>query len=220
MMVCCLPSAVLTAQFQNLGFDDAITNTVVQYAPGFFHGPTSELLPGWQINLGPFINYNSLLSGLGFGTIVSQRFSLTNFGSVVFGKFGLVLVPGYDMQTGIYSPIVLTQTGDIPSDMKSVHFLNYGSPFELQVDNALIPLTVESNVLVHGALVSSLAGDISSFAGQSVELKFTTLDTPDFGVNSLDSISLSSEPVPEPSVLVLFGVGALLLFCHFRRLKV
>jgi hypothetical protein len=70
-----------------------------------------------------------------------------------------------------------------------------------------------------------LGGDISSFAGQTGELRFTAPVTLlSFNIPYLDNIQFSIEPIPEPGTLGLFALGALLLgwrpwrrkkSCHF-----
>ena len=49
-----------------------------------------------------------------------------------------------------------------------------------------------------------MAGDISMFAGQTGELRFV-------GGGLFDDIQFSPVPIPEPGVLGLFGLGAVLL---------
>ncbi len=55
--------------------------------------------------------------------------------------------------------------------------------------------------------------DISAFAGLQRELRFQT----GLGINYLDAITFSSQVIPEPSVLELFGLGALCLGWRQRR---
>jgi len=51
--------------------------------------------------------------------------------------------------------------------------------------------------------------DISAFAGQTVDLEFTTPTS--FLFYGLDSISFSPQIIPEPRAQILFGLGGLML---------
>jgi hypothetical protein len=65
--------------------------------------------------------------------------------------------------------------------------------------------------------VFDAAADISPYAGQTVELKFTTLLIPNYqGLNGLDQISFSEIAIPEPSALALLLSGALILTARLR----
>jgi hypothetical protein len=80
---------------------------------------------------------------------------------------------------------------------------------ELSFAGQQVPLTF----LGTGGLAinySIYAGDVSSFAGQSGILQLR-------GVGYLDNIQFSDQPVPEPSTIGVFGVGALLLSWHLRK---
>ena len=62
--------------------------------------------------------------------------------------------------------------------------------------------------------------DISSFAGQTGELRFTMPSVAaSFNIPYLDSIQFSNQPIPEPSVFALFALGALLLGRRFVRAR-
>jgi len=57
-------------------------------------------------------------------------------------------------------------------------------------------------------------GDISSFAGQTAELRFTG---PANSGGYFDNIFFSNQPIPEPSALSLFALGSLLIGWRWRR---
>jgi hypothetical protein len=59
-----------------------------------------------------------------------------------------------------------------------------------------------------------MGGDISAYAGQTGELRFTAL--PDTG-GFLDNIQFSMSPVPEPGTMALFATGAVFLALRRRR---
>ena len=72
---------------------------------------------------------------------------------------------------------------------------------------------MKSNLVraVFGTGLLSFGGDISSFAGQSGELRFQ-------GGGWLDDIQFSTQPVPEPSRLAFVALGlAAFGACHIRH---
>jgi hypothetical protein len=84
---------------------------------------------------------------------------------------------------------------------------------ELQVNNSSIPLIYNFAQAIDplGRRATEVAGDISPFAGMTVELKFKTLSMPRVTENGLDRITFSTESVPEPGTVLLVGAGLLLL---------
>ena len=83
------------------------------------------------------------------------------------------------------------------------------SKVSLSIDGTEIPLVAET-----AGGFSYVSGDISIFSGQSVEMKFTAPSD----VSGLDNIMFV---VPEPSVWVLFALGALGFFARsvYRRAR-
>ena len=131
---------------------------------------------------------------------------------------------GYSPLQGSYSVLVqysslprlglptLSQTGLIPTGAQSISFLVgafYESAAAVTLNGIDIPLVPVSG--------GRLAGDISAFAGGVAQLTFST-STSHLGDNYLyfDDVQFSSQPIPEPSGLAMFGVGALSLG-FFRR---
>jgi len=67
-----------------------------------------------------------------------------------------------------------------------------------------------------------MAGNISTFAGQTGQLLFTALPGTEDNAGSglLDNIEFSSLPVPEPNEIALAALGALFLgFCRRNSLR-
>lgn len=109
-------TSVVAAPFQNLNFEQANTNSVGfsnPLAPLDLFGPSTDLLPGWQMSRG-----TNLLTSIGFNRI---SLAFVDIGGVslnsqdpIEGKFSLfVRVPG---GLGVQEPFSLVQRGDIPSD--------------------------------------------------------------------------------------------------------
>jgi hypothetical protein len=97
----------------------------------------------------------------------------------------------------------IAQVGTVPSNAQSIRFYahSYITLPVMDFGGQQIPLTVlggsSSTYYIWG-------GNISSFAGQTGELRF-------LGDFSLDNISFSNLPTPEPGVFGLSALGALLL---------
>lgn len=220
LSILCVGVRCTAGPFQDLNFDSANTNTVVDIGGGgFYYGPNSDLIPGWQLLRGSTldgpIGFNLSLAGTGYTSVFSPSF--VNHAPVI-GSYSFGMVP--EAHGGTFLPFSLSQSGDLPPDVKSIHFLSYGAPLELQVNGSLLSLSyapIASQSGWNPAIpVFDAVGDISSFAGETVELEFTTLQSP-LGYNGLDEIYFSTIAVPEPSTLMLFSLGGLALFARRRR---
>ncbi|HEY9171162.1 MAG TPA: PEP-CTERM sorting domain-containing protein [Verrucomicrobiae bacterium] len=100
----------------------------------------------------------------------------------------------------------IAQTGRIPAAARSIQFYASG-PVSVTFGEQSIP-----SYLLGGSWDTFFVygGDISAYAGQTGELRFT-------GGARLDYIRFSSQPIPEPATLWLVGLGASLLAFTHRR---
>jgi hypothetical protein len=149
------------------------------------------------------------VSGIGpFATLFDQ-----SSGHSVEDRFSLGLFGGLDPATAMeFFPWSITQVGTIPSDAKTLRFLTYAHPLELRVNDILIPLEFDYSRFPSTDPIMRAGdafGDIFAFAGQTVELKFTT---PRSALHGIDSISFSPETIPEPSSWALLALGGIGLF--------
>ena len=215
-------SSAFAATFQNLDFDSATTNITLSLPPdqGVGYGPASDLLPGWQLFQGtdpvsPLVGYNLNPISLGVASIYDSNSQ--GFPAPVSGRYSLGLYPGYPLSE--YQPFSLVQTGDIGANVQSIRFINYGGPFELRVNGTLIPLSYEYQLAGTNldTRLANVTGDVSAFAGQTVQLKFTTVDVAGSVVNGLDDIGLSTQAAPEPGETALFLLGLCLMGYEFGR---
>ena len=184
--------AVCAAPFQNLGFDEANTNTTQFFIPSDPSlprpegvGPPEDLVPGWQLISGTnpvsFVGYNLAVTNVSW-------FSLTSKGLApdrVEGLYALHLTFLGATGPGV---MVLRQRGDVPADAKTLTFRH--DPFDEYIvtadGNRLLPSSPEPS---QSPEMTSL--DISAFAGKNVELVFDLAG--DIGM--IDSIAFAASPL-------------------------
>ena len=151
--------------------------------------PTSNALPGWTAYLSgsptDWVLYNNISLG---GSSVSL---LDSSWRPIQGSYSVALQAG----AGI------GQIGQIANDAASLLFLSGPySFFAVYFEGKNIPMaqfgTSGNNTI--------MVGDISRFAGQTGELRFV-------GGGFFDAVQFFNQPIPEPSTMGLFGLGALAL---------
>ena len=210
--------------FVNRNFESA--NLVNPPAPAF---PTlvafNDAFPGWTGYAGTNQLTQAWNNGVSGGaaliTLVTPNTATGGgyFGSsnsVISGTFTAVLAAGIGSSGAV--SVSLAQNGLFPADAQSLLFslgdLSVINDLSISFNGQQLPFYVLSggpNYNVYGA-------DISAFAGQSGELRFTAnpFTTP-FSKAYLDDIFFSNQPIPEPSALSLLAAGALLLCWRLRR---
>jgi hypothetical protein len=124
------------------------------------------------------------------------------------GKYSVLL-------TGTGATASISQTGLVPVGTQSLLFeANAGNgTLAVLVGNQTVPITAVGtgpNYTLYGA-------NLSAWAGQTEPLTFSALQF-NSGLNSwvIDDISFSPTTIPEPSPIILTGVGAL-VFALYRR---
>jgi hypothetical protein len=222
-------TVALAAPFQNLGFDAANTNNLVTgEVRDFGYGTVEDMLPGWQLvrepipfqfrdivwfNLPPYEGRVALLDrnnrydpGSASSLPVEGRFSFAMGPWVMNG-------PNFDR---LYIGVV--QMGDIPADTKSLRFSGFGDQAEVFINGTQIDVTYDYYEEFPPGdpdlRRANAFADISAYAGQTVELKFQTVDFHGPGLGTLiglDSIIFSPIPIPEPSAYAVFVLGCAVL---------
>jgi hypothetical protein len=190
--------------FVNLDFE----NPILPLTPVDFQVPTADALPGWTSYTygvpSSKVVYNSLSIGeaavslQGPGTV--ETIPQGNYAVILQGSFG-----------GTPGSAAIGQTGQIPQGAKSLVF------FEGYFPGAQVTFSGQAIPLVQlGATpdYDIFAGDISAFAGQTGELRFTA---PPNSAGGIDNIQFSVSPVPEPATLALLATGAFLLAARRKR---
>jgi len=157
--------------------------------------------------------YNTYFLGTSAISILDTGWPYSPFGGVIEGNYTVLL------QAGLYgttpADTTLSQNALVPAVAQSLRFKAYDpdslSPaISLQVSLggqqlSLVPLGTGANYTLYGA-------DIHTLAGQTTELDFTVKKgNADINYVFLDSIQFSNLGVPEPGVLSLSVLGALLL---------
>jgi hypothetical protein len=211
--VCAPLTGYAQGTFQNLGFESAS----IPANPGVSI-PFTNAFPGWVGFLGPYqatdAGYNGI--SLGFAELsIIDRGSQSYSNNVIAGNYTAALSAGFAGTGFVFTAI--SQTGLVPASAQTLLFSASGvvSDMALTLNGQTVPffpLATGPNYLTYG-------GNISMFAGQPEELRFT--EQPISSPNStvfLDSIQFSDQPVPEPTPASLLGLlGSLLLF---RRLAI
>lgn len=200
------PSTFSQGTFQNLDFENGVFVPIPD--DPFGRVEFSAAMPGWTGYLGE----NQI------GWVLHNNLFLSDAGIAIFGpnnpepdwlhgEFFVVLQNAFPVPT---ETSAIAQTGMLPSDARSIRFYTVSQfvlPMIVSFDGNQIPISLlgatPNNQRIWG-------GDISSFAGQTGELRFS-------GQGYLDYIQFSTEAVPEPSVLGLFAFGALLLCWQLRQ---
>jgi hypothetical protein len=187
------------APFQNLGFDDANTNNLVN---GIWGAP-EDLLTGWTISPSQkAIGVNAITIGSGYVSLWSGN----GIGSIppAEGRFLL----DFDGPPGFAEQWTLSQTADIPIEARAIHFISSDAHVSLTLNGADVPLVYVPRRINLISELNDVYGDISAFAGQTVDMAFTTSITVGRLDAGLDSIAFV---VPEPApwaLLVLAGIVA------------
>jgi hypothetical protein len=211
-------SAAGQGNFQNLGFESASLVPI----PGDPYGRVQFALafPGWTGFVGPGQQaaalYNSSFLDTSGVSIIDQGWPVGELGAggVISGNYTAIL------QAGLFgtqpADTTLSQTALVPSNAQSLVFKGY-----MVVDGisgsfnaALGGQTLSLTALGAGVNYTLFGADVHSWAGQTAELKFTVeAQQPHIGNTYLflDSIQFSDQPVPEPGILGLSALGALLL---------
>ena len=201
------------AAFQNLDFE---SGAVVQI-PGFNTNRVyfDQAFPGWRGYVGGIQETAALYNA----TCLSCSVIAIHDGHqppdyLIEGSLTPVLQGAH----GYIADTVLAQTGEVPVGTQSLLFRAraYGR-IAVELGGhllSLIPLGNGSNYVSYGA-------DISAWAGQESDLRFTAFssDQPSDGGSLfvLDSIQFSTTPVPEPSTFALFAVAGAFGWFYWRR---
>jgi hypothetical protein len=199
--------------FVNLNFESAVIVPIpgdpagrVQFGPAF---------PGW----------NAYYNSSQFSSTDPVTYNNPTIGTAALGLFTPALAGSISNLTALLqgstingSPDVsLAQVGMVPSGTLSLRFAAYQAGANLFVVS-MNGQPLQYRILQDFGTFREYGADISAYAGQTAELRFTQRSGFPFANNlSLDNIAFSPIGVPEPSTLALFVLGSALCWCAARR---
>ena len=198
--------------FQNLDFESA-TPPFTPVSPNLVS--ITNALPGWT----------SYYQGNPINGVWYNNRPLDEAGTALYdpaspslrpiqGNYSVLLI-GSTVLSPVTSAAAIGQTGQIPITALSLQYFATLDVSAVTFNGQPIPTFKISD----GAGYSIFGGDISSYAGQTGELRFTAYPSayPFAYYTVLDNIQFSNQAVPEPGVLALSVVGGLLLGWRLRR---
>jgi hypothetical protein len=214
-------AALQAAPFENLNFESAqIASAPANYTPGDAFDPISaaSALPFWTAE-----EDNTVCTAIWgqpnaldeTSVALVNPTSSSQFGGVIQGKYSVVLTAMPEAPPGYFQTASIFQTGDVPLQAKSLTFLMQGAYGPAPIVT-LGGTPINLVALSQNGTVSTMAGDVSAFAGQTLELKFLCQ-----GVSGaspvgesgfeLDNVNFSPVAIPEPSPYAAMIAGTALL---------
>jgi hypothetical protein len=208
--------------FHNFGFESASV-VPIQGAPYPQQIDFTSAFPGWTGHTGTTLESSALyntqfLDSSGIDLIDKSY----NSGAWVSrGNYAVMLQAEFSLYSEPLEPAdtMLSQNGLVPAGSQSLLFeARMLSPqsadsFEVRLGGqtlSLSPVSIFGNFTVYGA-------DVRAWAGQTAQLDFVVHSpAPMMAAVLLDGIRFSAQPIPEPSVLGLVGLGGLLVGFRFR----
>ena len=210
-LLACAAASATAHPFQNLDFDSAMlpidSDGYLTWAQG---------APGWGHPDGDSTNYISMIPNAGY----SQTYWLLQspYGAVS-GPYGLGMRSGNYTEGDPNSRFVqafISQTGTLASNVTTVGLLASNGRFELTlngnpIDMAPVGLDPDSPTYQDDLLYYSgeWSGDVSDFAGQTVELKIIDLELPPNPPGLVVDQIQFMPSVREPSTAALCVLGLL-----------
>jgi hypothetical protein len=212
--------------FVNLNFESANLPVI---PAGQYGGnvSASAALPGWRVFYGT--NSAPETAVLHNNATLGTR-SLSVFGPyftdypIIEGQFMPFLQTGFGGSPGASGIVTIEQTGLVPVSAQSLQFkVGINNQIGVGLDtNFLVSLNGQTLSLVPletTATYATYGVDVTSFAGQVSDLRFTSYGTVIRPLNwvAVDSFQFLSTAVPEPSTWALLVLGSALFWCAARR---
>jgi hypothetical protein len=211
--------------FQNLDFESATLSPVPPGPPPTWVS-VSSAIPGWTAYLGAVQQAEVVQNDYSLGQASIDIFG-PNYPTagnlpgaipgIIDGNYSVLLQQGGNpLGNGTLVNASIAQTGFVPLGSQSLQFKAWTTPFtEFSVSfdgNNLSPVALGS-----GANYTLYGVNISSYDGQTGPLEFTA-DFSGTGASwlGLDDIAFSTQAVPEPSPVILTGIGSLVLVLRRR----
>ncbi|MEI7728570.1 MAG: hypothetical protein WCO56_03325 [Verrucomicrobiota bacterium] len=202
--------------FQNLNFEEA---TVPDLPSGSWNSsePVADALPGWRAFIGTFEVTTVPHNAHPFGAVSVIIYGPYSWSSdILSGNYSAGLAGAYYYQPEFRNASI-AQVGAVPMWANSIQFKvsPWAHAFTVSLGGNVLPTQQLSST----AQYLIWAADVSAYAGNETELRFTSmydgLGPPN--LISLDDIQFSTDMVPEPSALALGCTGGLVCWRAVRR---
>ena len=206
--------------FQNLDFEGAFNLPVLNPPSSTALVPMANALPGWTqyingTNLESLVIYNGVSGGAAAISLLTSNTANSTF-PVLGGNYTVTIAAGQFPPLTSTVPTAIAQTSLVPVTALSLRFSAKGFVDDLAVsfNGQEIPfflLQALPNYGIYGC-------DVSTIRGLPGELRFTErpLSNP-FSKTLLDDIFFSNQPIPEPSAIGLFALGASFVAWRLRK---
>ena len=221
-LVCCFNTLAWLVEargqgaFQNLNFESPINLPTPNPTNQPVVVPVGNALPGWTVYQSGIQQSQMFYNGVSLGAPLVTLVGPSTGGNGFTGSGHPALAGNYsatvdDGEASEGPTAAIAQTGFVPGFAKSVQFIASGDVssvfgfLAVSFNGQNLPLVT----LTPGANYDLYGCDISGFAGQTGELRFTeNPSTRSAGVTYLDNIAFSNQPVPEPATWALLLCGA------------
>lgn len=173
----------------------------------------ADAIPGWTPYTYGHADTNVVYDGISIGAAMVSFHDNNSLDKPIQGNYSICLQSDTG---GPHGSAAVGQIGTIPSNARSLVF-NGLDTIQVTFAGSLIPCFY---VFVEGSKYAVMTGDISMYAGQTGELRFTLPHSdaiPPYAMAWLDDIQFSTESVPEPSTFALLGLGGLALIWNRRK---
>ena len=191
----------------------------------------SDALPGWRVFFGSSnspvnnVQHNGFNLGLINATVFGPNYDFAHLNlTIIEGRFMPFLQTGVSGLPPATPDVTIEQTGLVPVSAQSLQFkVGLNSQIGVGRDtNFLVSLNGQTLSLVPLGATSTYATygvDVTSFAGQVSDLRFTSFSTVARPYNwvAVDSFQFLPMAVPEPSNWALLALGSALLWRATRR---
>lgn len=214
LIILALANVTYGQDFVNLNFENAVI--VADHSSPYYPNAVNaaSAIPGWTST--GFLAPNDIV----YNTTSLGSTSVSIYGAAgdykpLEGEYSIGLYGGGTMATGAS----ISQTGFVPVDANSILFAaQYSGPPGGTLLVSLNDQNITFSSIYTGPNYTLYGGDISAFAGQVKQLRFTA---PEGGNNywEIDNIHFSPQVIPEPNSCVLFAIGALAIAGRFVRDK-